>query len=156
MSIAEKFVSMEYGPAPEDSKEAVAWLGRHGHRLKHFIGGGWQARMSGRGEFASVQLSSIIGSATLAYHLVPGIGPARIVRTWAGITTTVDGRSVLGPASAVPNLFLAIPGFGGYTLGPLIARLVADVVMGRKPCEDLAPYSVDRFGPQLSDGRSLA
>jgi aldehyde dehydrogenase (NAD+) len=43
MSIAEKFVSMEYGPAPEDSKEAIAWLGRHGHRLQHFIGGRWQA-----------------------------------------------------------------------------------------------------------------
>src|ERR1700693_3686077 len=43
MSIAEKFLSMEYGPAPEDSKEAVAWLGRHGHRLQQFIGGRWQA-----------------------------------------------------------------------------------------------------------------
>ena len=29
MSIAEKFVSMEYGPAPEDPKEASAWLDRH-------------------------------------------------------------------------------------------------------------------------------
>src|SRR4030088_1740675 len=47
MSIAEKFVSMEYGPAQEDSKEAVAWLGRHGHRLQHFIGGGWQAPAEG-------------------------------------------------------------------------------------------------------------
>jgi len=47
MSIAEKFVSMEYGPAPEDSKEVVAWLGRHGHRLQHFIGGGWQAPAAG-------------------------------------------------------------------------------------------------------------
>src|SRR5437660_874012 len=47
MSIAEKFVSMEYGPAPEDSKEAVAWLGRHGHRLQHFIGGQWQAPAAG-------------------------------------------------------------------------------------------------------------
>jgi len=47
MSIAEKFVSMEYGPAPEESKEAVAWLGRHGHRLQHFIGGGWQAPAAG-------------------------------------------------------------------------------------------------------------
>jgi len=47
MSIAEKFLSMEYGPAPEDSKEAVAWLGRHGHRLQHFIGGGWQAPAAG-------------------------------------------------------------------------------------------------------------
>src|SRR5579859_4429551 len=47
MSIAEKFVSMEYGPAPEDSQEALAWLGRHGHRLQHFIGGDWQAPAAG-------------------------------------------------------------------------------------------------------------
>ncbi|MBZ5546815.1 MAG: aldehyde dehydrogenase family protein [Acidobacteriia bacterium] len=42
MSIAEKFVSMEYGPAPEDPKEAAAWLERHGRRFGHFIGGAWQ------------------------------------------------------------------------------------------------------------------
>jgi aldehyde dehydrogenase (NAD+) len=47
MSIAEKFVSMEYGPAPEDSKEAAAWLERHGYRFQHFIGGGWQAPAAG-------------------------------------------------------------------------------------------------------------
>ncbi len=47
MSIAEKFVSMEYGPAPEDSKEAVAWLERHAYRFQHFIGGGWQAPSAG-------------------------------------------------------------------------------------------------------------
>jgi len=43
MSIAEKFVTMEYGPAPEDPKEAQAWLERHGRRFGHFINGGWQA-----------------------------------------------------------------------------------------------------------------
>jgi len=47
MSIAEKFVSMEYGPAPEDSKGAVAWLDRHGYRFRHFIGGEWQAPAAG-------------------------------------------------------------------------------------------------------------
>ncbi len=47
MSIAEKFVSMEYGPAPEDSKEAAAWLERHGYRFQHFIGGRWQAPAAG-------------------------------------------------------------------------------------------------------------
>jgi aldehyde dehydrogenase (NAD+) len=39
MSIVEKFVSMEYGPAPEDPREALAWLERHGRRLGHFING---------------------------------------------------------------------------------------------------------------------
>src|SRR5579864_3950761 len=47
MSIAEKFVSMEYGPAPEDSKEASAWLERHGRRFGLFIGGAWQAPAAG-------------------------------------------------------------------------------------------------------------
>jgi aldehyde dehydrogenase (NAD+) len=46
MSIAEKFVSMEYGPAPEDPKEAREWLERHGRRFGHFIGGTWQSPAS--------------------------------------------------------------------------------------------------------------
>ncbi len=48
MSIAEKFVTMEYGPAPEDPKEAQAWLQRHGQRFGHFIHGAWQAPVEGR------------------------------------------------------------------------------------------------------------
>src|SRR5580658_8456464 len=47
MSIAEKFATMEYGPAPEDSKEALAWLERHAYRFQHFIGGEWQAPKAG-------------------------------------------------------------------------------------------------------------
>ncbi len=47
MSIAEKFVSMEYGPAPEDPKEAQAWLQRHSHRFGHFINGAWQTPATG-------------------------------------------------------------------------------------------------------------
>ena len=48
MSIAEKFVTMEYGPAPEDPKEAQAWLERHAHRFGHFINGAWQAPATGK------------------------------------------------------------------------------------------------------------
>jgi aldehyde dehydrogenase (NAD+) len=47
MSIAEKFVTMEYGPAPEDPKEAQAWLQRHGHHFGHFITGTWQTPVAG-------------------------------------------------------------------------------------------------------------
>jgi aldehyde dehydrogenase (NAD+) len=43
MSIAEKFVAMEYGPAPEDPKEAVAWLDGHERRFGLFIDGAWEA-----------------------------------------------------------------------------------------------------------------
>ena len=48
MSTVEKFVSLEYGPAPEDPKEAVLWLDRHQRRFRHFINGAWQAPAAGQ------------------------------------------------------------------------------------------------------------
>jgi len=47
MSIAEKFVAMEYGPAPEDAKEALTWLDHHNRRFGHFIHGTWVAPSAG-------------------------------------------------------------------------------------------------------------
>ncbi|HUQ49917.1 MAG TPA: aldehyde dehydrogenase family protein, partial [Terriglobales bacterium] len=43
MSIAEKFVSMEYGPALEDPREALAWLDGHSRNFGQFINGQWKA-----------------------------------------------------------------------------------------------------------------
>src|SRR6184192_2694424 len=43
VSIVEKFMTMEYGPAPEDPREAMAWLDVHQRRFGHFINGEWQA-----------------------------------------------------------------------------------------------------------------
>jgi len=48
MSIAEKFVAMEYGPAPEDPKEALAWLDRHQRHFGFFIDGIWQPPAAGQ------------------------------------------------------------------------------------------------------------
>src|SRR5882672_4265339 len=47
MSIAEKFATMEYGPAREDPKQAAAWLDRHERRFGHFINGAWQKPSAG-------------------------------------------------------------------------------------------------------------
>ncbi|HYL63284.1 MAG TPA: aldehyde dehydrogenase family protein, partial [Candidatus Methylomirabilis sp.] len=48
MSIVEKFVTMDYGPAPEDPKEAFAFLDKHKRRFEHFINGLWQAPRDGK------------------------------------------------------------------------------------------------------------
>jgi aldehyde dehydrogenase (NAD+) len=48
MSIAEKFVAMEYGPAPEDPKEALEWLDRHQRQFGLFIDGQWQSPATGQ------------------------------------------------------------------------------------------------------------
>lgn len=138
----------------EPTAPLIAHLVQHADRpitLKQFgtgqvvIGGGWPARLAGRRDHPGVTFDSLIGNVTLAQHIVPRIGPLRIIRTWAGLNTTVDGRGVLGAAGGRPGLFVAIPGDAGYTLGPLSARLVADAVLGLPPREDMALFAPTRF-----------
>ncbi|KQZ12644.1 aldehyde dehydrogenase [Mesorhizobium sp. Root554] len=47
MSIAEILDTMEYGPAPESDKEALAWIAGLGDETKLFIGGQWKKAKSG-------------------------------------------------------------------------------------------------------------
>jgi aldehyde dehydrogenase (NAD+) len=65
MSIAEKFATMEYGPAPEDAKQAIGWLDRHRRRFGHFINGGWQEPAAG-GYFETLDPSNGEKLATVA------------------------------------------------------------------------------------------
>jgi aldehyde dehydrogenase (NAD+) len=48
MSVVEKFVGMEYGPAPEDPREALLWLEGHKRRFGHFINGEWREPLAGK------------------------------------------------------------------------------------------------------------
>ena len=48
MSIVEKFATMEYGPAPEDPKEVLAWLDSHGRRFGHFVNGKFRLPADGQ------------------------------------------------------------------------------------------------------------
>jgi len=48
MSVTEKFVSMEWGAAPEDSREVVTWLDAQSRKFGHFIGGGWRRPTDGK------------------------------------------------------------------------------------------------------------
>jgi glycine/D-amino acid oxidase-like deaminating enzyme len=107
------------------------------------VGGGWPARIeAGR---PTVELTSLVGNLGLAAHLVPGIAKLRLLRTWAGINTTGDGQCVLGEAPGLPDLFLAVPGDAGYTLGPLVGRLAAAALRGRDAGFDVARFSASRF-----------
>jgi aldehyde dehydrogenase (NAD+) len=45
--IVEEFYSMEYGPAPEDTKEVDRWLDAHGRSFGHYIDGEWKKPSSG-------------------------------------------------------------------------------------------------------------
>lgn len=110
------------------------------------IGGGWPARLDGPRQHPMVEASSLLGNLRLASHIVPRLALLKLLRSWAGVNTTVDGQCVLGEAPGLPGLFLAVPGDAGYTLGPLVGRLAAGALRGRRDLPfDITPYSAARF-----------
>ncbi|WP_223421714.1 NAD(P)/FAD-dependent oxidoreductase [Tateyamaria pelophila] len=109
------------------------------------IGGGWPARDQGTNRVPTVEPSSLLGNVSLAARLVPTIGHVRIIRTWAGMNTTMDGASVIGPLPGCDRVVMAVPGDAGYTLGPLVARLAADCVLGQPDHGRIDRYSPTRF-----------
>jgi glycine/D-amino acid oxidase-like deaminating enzyme len=113
------------------------------------IGGGWPAGDRGTTTPPAVLAASLLGNVALAARLVPGIGGLRVIRTWAGMNTTTDGASIIGPLPGQPRIVMAVPGDAGYTLGPLVARMAAGLMTGQPTGQatdhDAAPYSPARF-----------
>jgi glycine/D-amino acid oxidase-like deaminating enzyme len=109
------------------------------------IGGGWPARFTGLDAFPTVDPASMIGNLSLAQHIVPRLGALRVIRTWAGVNTTADGQCILGPLPGWPEVFAAVPGDAGYTLGPLVGRMAAAILSGRDPGHDVSRFGVGRF-----------
>ena len=110
------------------------------------IGGGWPAEDRGPDRVPGVRARSLLGNVSLAARLVPAIRRLRLLRSWAGMNTTVDGASVIGRLPGAPRVTIAVPGDAGFTLGPLVARMACALVLGRPPPEEPAPFSPTRFG----------
>lgn len=109
------------------------------------IGGGWPAVDRGRDLPPGVDCTSLLGNVGLAGRLVPSIRGLRIIRTWAGMNTTMDGASAIGRLQGEPRIIAAVPGDAGYTLGPLVGRMASAIALDRDPPEDPAPYRPARF-----------
>jgi len=109
------------------------------------IGGGWPADSRGDRAVPAVRADSLMGNVALAARLVPAIARLRVIRTWAGMNTTVDGKTVLGRMPGAGAVILAVPGDAGYTLGPLVGRMAAEIACALAPAEDPAPYAPARF-----------
>jgi len=105
MSIAEKFISMEYGPAPEDPREALVWLDRHARRLGHFINGAFQPPVDGvyfdtldpsRGETLAAVAQGSAADVDAAVRAARAALPA-----WQGLTPHARARYLYALARQV-------------------------------------------------------
>ncbi len=78
---------------------------------------------------------------------VPADLPASRVKVWMGHRpSTPDGLPCIGPASGCPDVVHAFGhGHVGLTAAAATGRLVADLISGRQPAIDIAPFSAQRF-----------
>jgi glycine/D-amino acid oxidase-like deaminating enzyme len=110
------------------------------------IGGGWPARLEPGTGYPLVSLDSLRANLAVALGVVPRLASALVLRSWAGIGNgTPDHRPVLGTLRSAPRVVVGLFPHMGFTAGPLMGRVLADLAAGRTPELDLAPFRPERF-----------
>jgi sarcosine oxidase subunit beta len=90
----------------------------------------------------------------VAARRLPALADAPIARAWAGLyEVTPDANPIIGAARDLPGFHL-ITGFSGHGFqhSPAAGRILADVITGRDPGMDLAPFALERFVNRLPGG----
>jgi D-amino-acid dehydrogenase len=83
--------------------------------------------------------------------MLPGLAafhPEERISVWMGHRPSLpDSLPVLGLARATPDVVYAFGhGHVGMTAAPMTGKVVADLVAGRPPAIDIAPFAPGRFG----------
>ncbi len=81
----------------------------------------------------------------ITYHM-PVLKNVRVVRQWAGLyDITPDSQAILG-GTDVEGFYLDVGWSGhGLQLGPVVGKLMAQVISGEQPDIDISVMSIDRF-----------
>jgi sarcosine oxidase subunit beta len=110
------------------------------------IGGGWPARTEQGTGYPLVDPASLRANVSVALHVVPRLGEVLVLRSWAGIGNgTPDELPMIGPLPGEGRAIVGLFPYMGFTAGPLMGRVLADLALGRDPGLDLTPFRPGRF-----------
>ena len=110
------------------------------------IGGGWPARPELAPQRYSVRWSSAAGNAAVAVRVMPALADVRVMHMWAGVwASTDDFNPIVGEFAYRPGYFACVASTG-FTLGPLLARMLAESMVGSSAANLPAAYRPDRKG----------
>jgi D-amino-acid dehydrogenase len=126
---------------PSDGKMAITLMA-HGLRIAG------QVELAGLEASPNWRRAEILRDFALrAFPGLPRALPAARVKTWMGHRpSTPDSLPSIGPASGCADIVHAFGhGHIGLAAGATTGRLVADLVAGKTPTIDPAPYSPQRF-----------
>jgi len=100
----------------------------------YLIGGGWQGCGAPDGGPGRIVAQTLLQNLRLARYAVPALARVRVLRSWTGYEANVaDFWPLAGALPGVPGAFVLACVRGGYTIGPCIGPLVADLILGREP-----------------------
>ncbi len=116
------------------------------------IGGGWPSRLARRADGspdldgpAIVDAANLRANLKVATRVMPGLAERSLLRTWTGTTCiSADQLPIVGEVAAAPGLFVAAGG-SLFTLGPLLARLLARTIAEGSVPEELTMFAPHRF-----------
>jgi glycine/D-amino acid oxidase-like deaminating enzyme len=116
------------------------------------IGGGWPARFrhkQGRPDLAQrpVIIKENIGqNLALAAELVPEVAQLHLLRCWTGIVGIIEDQlPLLGEVPGSSSYYIATGG-SGFTLGPVYAKLISELMTTGRTSHDISLYNPGRFG----------
>ncbi|RDK02982.1 FAD-dependent oxidoreductase [Paraburkholderia lacunae] len=136
-------------PAPPVVDHLIAHADRH-LSLKQtssgglLIGGGWPAAFDPARRMNHAMRESIEGNVWAASRVLPALNGLHMVRAWAGMNIDIDGAPIFGPVKGTEGFFNAVTS-NGYTLAPIVSRLLTDLILQRSPELDVTPFLIDRF-----------
>ena len=87
--------------------------------------------------------------------ILPTLGDVKVMRQWAGAyDVTPDNKPILGHTPGFDNFFQLNGASGhGFMISPMTTQITADMILGRTPRIDVAPFRLDRFGPDFQPER---
>jgi len=111
------------------------------------IGGGTLGAADPARNLSQLDLAGLATLAETARDLFPIMRRSRIVRCWAGIEGRLpDGIPVIGPSATEADIYHAF-GFSlhGFQLGPVIGRIMAELIADGRSSLPIEPFSIARF-----------
>jgi glycine/D-amino acid oxidase-like deaminating enzyme len=106
---------------------------KQAHNGGFLIGGGWPACRDPHSGHPVVDPVSLRRNLHLAASVVPALADVSLLRTWPAVVNgTADWRPLLGELPGHAGLFMCCFPWIGFTAGPIAARVVADMVLGRR------------------------
>jgi sarcosine oxidase subunit beta len=82
----------------------------------------------------------------ICFHM-PALAQASVVRQWAGLyDMTPDSQAIVGPSMDVEGFYQDIGWSGhGFQLGPIVGKVLAEIVVGEEPSIDVEALRFERF-----------